>query len=174
MSHLDIYYDQLQTPIGVLTLVGTVEELFRIDFDNFSKNEIKIKDYLTKANLPIRITKREIDHPLKDELIDYFKGALTMFSIPQTLFGTEFQKEVWQALGDIPYGQTITYQQLAKIINRPKAIRAVGGALNKNPFSIVLPCHRVIGSDGSLTGFGGGLKRKEQLLLFEQENKLSF
>ncbi len=102
------------------------------------------------------------------ELRDYFAGRLTQFTIPLRPSGSEFQRMVWGALEQIPYGTTITYRELAERVGRPAAIRAVGGANGANPIAIIVPCHRVIGSDGSLTGYGGGLAMKRSLLEHEQ------
>lgn len=105
------------------------------------------------------------------QLDAYFKGELTRFNLELKLDGTPFQKKVWQALVDIPYGQTLSYGELAEKIGNPKASRAVGMANGKNPVSIIIPCHRVIGKNGSLTGFGGGIEIKKQLLELEKKNK---
>ena len=103
----------------------------------------------------------------KDQLNKYFKGELKRFNLDLSLRGTEFQKTVWTALMDIPYGKTESYSGMAARIKRPKAVRAVGSANGKNPIPIVIPCHRVIGQNGSLTGFGGGLALKAFLLQLE-------
>ena len=103
-----------------------------------------------------------------EQLGRYFAGELTRFDLPLELAGTPFQQQVWTALLDIPYGQTATYGELAAGLGKPAASRAVGLANGKNPISIVVPCHRVIGSDGSLTGYGGGIDRKRFLLDLEQ------
>lgn len=102
------------------------------------------------------------------ELSDYFAGRLTRFTIPLRPSGSEFQQAVWRALEGIPYGTTITYRQLAERVGRPLAIRAAGGANGANPIAIIVPCHRVIGSDGSLTGYGGGIAMKRSLLEHER------
>ena len=106
------------------------------------------------------------------QLDEYFSNKRTKFDIETILIGTEFQLDVWNALLTIPYGETISYSELAKRIGRPKAVRAVGGALNKNPIPIIFPCQRVIGKNGSLTGFGGGLSLKNQLLEIEKPSLL--
>lgn len=103
------------------------------------------------------------------QLAEYFEGTRTEFELPLALHGTPFQLTVWRALRTIPYGETISYGQLADRIGRPTASRAVGLANGKNPISIVVPCHRVIGSTGGLTGYGGGLDRKRMLLNFESD-----
>jgi len=101
------------------------------------------------------------------QLRAYFDGASTTFDLPLAPRGTPFQREVWAALGTIPYGQTISYGQLAARVGRPAAARAVGLANGRNPISIIVPCHRVVGSGGGLTGYGGGLERKRHLLALE-------
>lgn len=115
---------------------------------------------------------RSEDHPLlvqaETQLIEYFCGKRRDFTLPLAACGTPFQQAVWNALQQIPYGETITYGQLAKMIDRPNAARAVGGGCNKNPIAIVIPCHRVIGANGTLTGFAGGITIKERLLWLEQ------
>lgn len=103
------------------------------------------------------------------QLDEYFKGKRTSFDVPLDLKGTQFRRLVWDALLLIPYGETVSYGKVAEMIENPKAVRAVGGANNANPVSIIVPCHRVVGSDGKLTGYGGGLWRKEWLL--EHESK---
>jgi methylated-DNA-[protein]-cysteine S-methyltransferase len=111
----------------------------------------------------------DLQRQITTELREYLDGKRQIFTIPCAFTtGTPFQQSVWKNLTQIPYGQTWSYQQMAESINNPKAVRAVGGALNKNPISIIIPCHRVIGKDGSLTGFGSGLKTKKKLLELEQ------
>jgi len=100
----------------------------------------------------------------EQELTEYFAGRRRHFSVPLSIHGTSFQLQVWHALLGIPYGETISYGELARRIGKPKACRAVGGAIHRNPILIAIPCHRVIGSDGSLTGFREGLKYKKMLL----------
>jgi methylated-DNA-[protein]-cysteine S-methyltransferase len=105
------------------------------------------------------------------QLRDYFAGRRTEFDLPLVLVGTPFQRRVWAELQEIPYGETISYGELAQRIGRPTAARAVGLANGRNPISIIVPCHRVIGADGSLTGYGGGMERKQHLLAFERNTK---
>ena len=104
------------------------------------------------------------------ELDEYFAGERRIFTLPIQPYGTEFQQKVWRALCDIPYGETRSYGQIARAVGNPNACRAVGMANNRNPIPIVIPCHRVIGADGSLTGYGGGLKIKEKLLELERNH----
>ncbi len=114
------------------------------------------------------------DHPLlqesKKQLNEYFNGTRMSFNLPLSPIGTKFQQEVWSALEQIPCGRVTTYREIAHTIGRPKAVRAVGTAIGRNPLCIVVPCHRVIGVDGKLTGYSGGLKRKQWLLRHEQKN----
>lgn len=123
-----------------------------------------------KQSLPDEAIWRE-DHPLlqqaKRQMMEYFNGMRKEFSLPLAPDGTAFQKSVWTLLQQIPYGETLSYGALAKMLDRPKAARAVGGACHQNPIVIVIPCHRVIGSNGKLTGFGGGITLKHELLKLE-------
>lgn len=105
----------------------------------------------------------------KTQLLEYFAGKRTCFDLTFDQQGTEFQKQVWQALLSIPFGQLASYRDIAQQINNPKAVRAVGAANGKNPISIIVPCHRVIGSNGTLTGYAGGLERKQWLLQHESK-----
>ena len=102
------------------------------------------------------------------QITEYFEGKRTQFKLPLVMYGTEFQRAVWQALQKIPYGETRSYKEIAAGIGRPKAVRAVGMANNRNPISIIVPCHRVIGHDGKLVGYGGGLPLKHYLLELER------
>jgi methylated-DNA-[protein]-cysteine S-methyltransferase len=123
---------------------------------------------------PIPVTAERDDAslaPVVAQLQAYFAGELTDFALPIDLRGTPFQRRVWSALREIPYGETISYGELARWVGNPKASRAVGLANGRNPVAIVVPCHRVIGADGSLTGYGGGLDRKVWLLEHEAEHR---
>lgn len=119
----------------------------------------------TKATSP----ENEFEKQIKTQLDEYFSGKRKRFQASLKLAGTPFQVKVWQALLEIPWGQTETYSQLAGRIGHPKACRAVGNALNRNPIAIIVPCHRVLGANGSLTGFAGGLDTKQFLLELEQK-----
>ncbi len=101
------------------------------------------------------------------QLDEYFAGRRTEFDLPMTLIGTDFQRRVWEQLRRIPYGETITYGELARRLGNPAAVRAVGLANGRNPIGIIVPCHRVVGSTGDLTGYGGGIEKKRWLLTFE-------
>lgn len=111
---------------------------------------------------------------LKRQLDAYFSGTLREFAIPMQPMGTPFQRRVWKALMQIPYGTTVTYKDMAKAIGLPRGVRAVATAVGANPLSLIIPCHRVIGSDGSLTGYAGGLEAKDFLLRLETQSGLKF
>jgi len=154
------YYTTYESPVGTLLLAGESNALRRVSFEN------------SKHSAPPRTDWKLDKEPFSEvirQLQAYFGGELKDFDLPLSLEGTEFQLRVWNALRAIPYGETISYARLAERIGNPKAVRAVGLANGSNPIPIIVPCHRVIGSDGSLTGFGGGLSTKKMLL--ELENK---
>jgi len=128
--------------------------------------------FLNAVNTPNGYTKQETPLIKKAarQFSEYFDGKRKSFDLPLSLQGTDFQKKVWKALKNIPYGKTISYGEIAAKIGNPKACRAVGLANNRNPISIIIPCHRVIGHNGSLTGYGGGLELKQQLLDLEKNS----
>ena len=155
-----MYYDLFDTGlIGTLTLIGDENGLRRILFEK-EKNQVVIQDDWRRN--PDFFT------AVKLQLQAYFKGELKKFDVPLAPEGTVFQQKVWQALRNIPYGELVSYKTIAETIGNPKAVRAVGAANGKNPLPVIVPCHRVIGSDGSLTGFGGGLQTKQQLIDLER------
>lgn len=157
---MNLFYKQISSDVGTLKIVANDHALVAILWEHEKLNRVKLQD-MTKAK----------NHPIIQEtekqLHEYFSKKRNAFDIPLDPSGTDFQKEVWIALKDIPYGTTLSYAQVAKKIGRPRAVRALGGAIGKNPLSIVIPCHRVIGENGTLTGFAGGLKAKEFLLNLE-------
>ena len=155
-----MYYDYYETGlIGTLTLAGDEMGLRHI-FLPKKKNTLSIPDTWKK--------KPGFFGPVKAQLRKYFRGELRRFDVPLAPLGSPFQLKVWNALGTIPYGKLVSYKDVAESIGNHKAARAVGGATGKNPIPIIVPCHRVIGSDGSLTGFGGGLETKKRLIELEQ------
>ena len=156
-----MYYCYLDTPIGELLIAGEDGALSMIGFPKGSMRREPEPDWIFNENQLADACK---------QLREYFAGERRDFDIPLKLSGTEFQVSVLEALQEIPYGETTSYGQIAKQIGRPKAVRAVGAANGRNPIPIVVPCHRVIGSTGDLTGFGGGLDTKEALLRLEAEN----
>lgn len=152
-------YTTIDSPVGPLLLAAGDDGLRAIEF------------HASRHPVPRDADWQPGDHPLlqraRKQLAEYFAGTRRTFDLPLAPRGTDFQRETWQALASIPYGSTISYAELASRVRRPKAMRAVGAANGRNPLPIVLPCHRVIGADGSLTGFGGGLPTKQYLLELE-------
>jgi len=152
-----VHFTHVQSPVGRLRVAWSARGLVRIDTG-------RQLDAPPPAHW---VRDDESQDPALAQLRDYFAGERRAFDLRLDLGGTDFQRRVWAALADIPYGQTATYAQLAQRIGHPGSARAVGAAVGRNPVSIVLPCHRVIGSDGSLTGYAGGLPVKEKLLAIE-------
>jgi methylated-DNA-[protein]-cysteine S-methyltransferase len=169
MTVLPLLEDRLHTPIGELVVVADREGHLRaIDWTDF---ETRMQRLLTLhyGARGFSLTPARNPHGLTDAISRYFAGDLAAIeTLPVTTGGTPFQRAVWRALRNIPCGTTVSYLQLAEQIGRPTAVRAVGLANGANPVGIVVPCHRVIGSNGSLTGYGGGLDRKRWLLEHEQ------
>ncbi len=130
---------------------------------NFDEQGIVGMSFVDNINASI-----DLNSDIQKQLTEYEKGSRKVFDLPLHLKGTEFQLKVWNALLEIPYGETRSYQQIAQRIGQPKALRAVGGACNRNPIGIIVPCHRVIGKNGKLTGYAGGLFYKELLLNHEK------
>jgi methylated-DNA-[protein]-cysteine S-methyltransferase len=160
-------YHVMSSPLGLLFLARTERGLRFLDFLErkslkriFAAHAESVPDAKWEPSL-LQLK------PVVDQLESYFCGNLTRFDLPLDLAGTEFQLKVWRALCRIPYGATCAYGQIAKTISQPGAARAVGLANNHNPVPIIVPCHRVIGADGNLTGYGGGLPRKRKLLDLE-------
>ncbi len=148
------------SPVGILKLVAGEQGLVAILWENDDPERVRLG---ALEEMP--------DHPVlkraAEQLAGYFAGELQAFDIPLDLRGTDFQRNVWHALLTIPFGETRTYGEIARQIDRPNASRAVGAANGRNPISIIAPCHRVIGSNGALTGFAGGLDAKRYLLRLE-------
>lgn len=147
-------YTYVDTPIGAILIAGDGNAIIETYFAGAKPKPDWIRD-------------DEAFHEAAAQLREYFAGNLQAFDLPLAPRGTEFQQSVWSALLEIPYGQTTTYSTIANKIGRPAAVRAVGAANGANPIPIIIPCHRVIGANGSLTGFGGGLDVKRQLLALE-------
>ena len=162
-----IHYTNLITPVGILLIASSEKGLVRIIFtteedpDPFSTllNEFADTDL---------IESREFNEDACRQLEEYFNETRSEFDLPLDLHGTDFQKAVWNSVAEVPYGQTRTYGQIAEDIGNPGSIRAVGAANGANPVPIVIPCHRIIGADGSLTGYGGGIEIKRKLLVLEK------
>lgn len=149
-------YHLLDTPIGTLRLLSSGTHLTALEFPNNHSTGDSAKQHMDKV----------LSH-CTQQLTQYFAGARTHFDLPLEATGTAFQQAVWTALTRIPYGEFRSYADIAAVIGRPKAVRAVGAANARNPIPIIVPCHRVIGSNGSLTGFAGGLAIKKELLTLE-------
>ncbi|MBC9034028.1 methylated-DNA--[protein]-cysteine S-methyltransferase [Sphingomonas sp. JC676] len=153
-------YKTMASPVGELKLVASEHGLSAILWENDDPARVRLGPLVEDADHPILIeAERQIG--------EYFAGARKAFTVPLDFHGTEFQKSVWAALLAIPYGETRSYAEIARAVGRPTAFRAVGAANGKNPISIIAPCHRVIGTNGALTGFAGGLEAKELLLGLE-------
>ena len=155
------YYTYMESPIGRLLLAGDETALRRIQFPEGKHAQEPERGWLPDSNRLAGFVR---------QLKAYFAGELHEFDLALELEGTPFQRNVWRELQKIPYGETISYGELARRVGNPKGSRAVGHANGLNPIPIVVPCHRVIGSNGKLTGFGGGLPTKEKLLSLEREH----
>lgn len=154
------YWTQLPTPLGPMTVAASPAGLVGAWFDAQKHFNGPQADWLARADAPWLSEARE-------QFAAWFAGARTRFDLPLAPVGTPFQQAVWQALARIPYGQTQHYGALAAALGRPQAARAVGAATGRNPLSIIVPCHRLLGRDGALTGYAGGLERKRALLAWE-------
>ncbi|USD67981.1 methylated-DNA--[protein]-cysteine S-methyltransferase [Vibrio sp. SCSIO 43136] len=158
------YYSLMPSHLGVITLQTSDAGLTGVWFE-------------TQTTQPDQLGTQDDTHPIlvkaKSQLDEYLSGIRTEFDLPLDAKGTEFQRQIWHALTQIPYGKSWSYQQLADHIGNPKAVRAVGLANGKNPISVIVPCHRVIGKSGKLTGYAGGLERKKALLELENIDFLS-
>ena len=157
---MKLFYKEIESPVGKLKLVASTKALVAVLWEQERPNRVKLD-----------ISKLDPRHPIlletERQLMEYFAGRRTEFELPLEPCGTEFQVKVWRALREVPFGETRSYLDLARAVGSSKASRAVGVANGKNPLSIIVPCHRVVGSDGSLTGFAGGLETKAKLLALE-------
>lgn len=151
-----LYYGYYKSPIGNLRIVVDENSLVALDFNEDEKKQSDEHSYIKEV---------------KSQLDEYFKGKRELFDLNIKINGTDFQNKVWNELTKIPYGETISYKELATRIGNDKACRAVGNANNKNKISIVIPCHRVVGSNKKLVGYAGGLEKKEWLI--NHENKVT-
>jgi methylated-DNA-[protein]-cysteine S-methyltransferase len=155
-----MYYTTFDTPIGELLVAGDAGALTRIDLPRPDGSRHSAPSGLTADAAPLR--------PALEQLDAYFSGELTEFALPLAPAGTAFQQRVWSALQSVPFGRTASYGQVAKTVGRPGAARAVGLANNRNPIPLIIPCHRIVGSNGNLVGYGGGLACKRWLLEHER------
>ncbi|MDB4984000.1 MAG: hypothetical protein JWM20_179 [Patescibacteria group bacterium] len=154
------FFKTIKSPVGILKLIASDKALVGILWENDNPNRIQIREYAKNANHPVLLKAEK-------ELGEYFAGKRKKFSVKMDFAGTEFQKSVWATLLTIPFGETRSYADIAKQIKNPKAVRAAGSAIGKNPISIIAPCHRVVATSGKLAGFAGGLANKKKLLDLE-------
>jgi len=160
---MSLAYKMIDSPVGKLKLIASDKGLVAILWENDSPRRVRLDDLVADERHPVLMEAER-------QLGQYFAGKRKAFSIALDLRGTRFQKDVWEALLAIPFGETRSYGQLAKKLGNPRATRAVGAANGRNPVSIIVPCHRVIGSSGKLTGFAGGLETKAHLLSLEEKD----
>jgi len=153
-----MYYAYIPTKVGTLLFIGDGKTLHGVHWQVFKRSPKPQPNWTEDASKFFTVVA---------ELNEYLAGKRTTFDVPYILHGTPFQKSVWQELQKIPYGATTSYQKIATAIGNPKAVRAVGTAIGSNPMCIIVPCHRVLGSDNTLNGFAGGLEAKRQLLGIE-------
>ena len=153
-----MWFDEIKTPIGLLQIACDDSGLRYVMFEK-NKYDAQLRESWKRD--------ASVTREAREQLLQYFSGERKKFNLTLNLVGTEFQKQTWHMLAKIPFGETWSYGQVANEIGSPKAVRAVGAANGRNPIPIILPCHRVIGSNGTLTGFGGGLPTKQWLLEHE-------
>ncbi len=161
MQSSQVYWSYMDSPIGNLLLAGDARALHYLGFPEGS---------MAREPEPGWLRRNSVFEPAKRQLDAYFQGRLTAFDLPLAPRGSDFQQAVWQAMLAIPYGETRSYSELAAAVGSPSASRAVGSAAGRNPIPVIIPCHRIIGSDGAMVGFGGGIKTKKYLLALEQSH----
>jgi methylated-DNA-[protein]-cysteine S-methyltransferase len=160
---MSLAYKMMESPVGRLKLVASDKGLLAVLWENDSPRRVRLGEMVEEVQHPVLVaTERQLE--------EYFAGKRKAFSVALDMRGTRFQKDVWEALLAIPFGETRSYGQLAKGLGNPRATRAVGAANGRNPVSILVPCHRVIGSSGKLAGFAGGLDAKAHLLGLEKQD----
>lgn len=157
---MQLSYLFLDSPVGRLQLVAHETALVAVIWENENPNRVRLAELIEDPQHPILLKTVQ-------QLNEYFQGKRQKFDLPLDFEGTEFQQKVWQALLTIPFGETRSYKQIAEQVGNVKAVRAVGAANGKNPISIIAPCHRVVGANGKLVGFAGGLENKDILLKIE-------
>ena len=157
---MQLLFMEIDSPVGVLKLVANDISLIAVLWENETPNRVRLAELIENKQHPILLETQK-------QLSEYFEGQRKIFDLPLDFEGTEFQQKVWQALLTIPFGETRSYKDIAEQIGNVKAVRAVGAANGKNPISIIAPCHRVVGANGKLVGFAGGLENKDVLLKLE-------
>lgn len=173
-SEPKLYRQPVDTPLGTMIAIASEQGIALFEFAEGAHLERGVNDLF--KHLPQGVEVRDEPHPhldrLRQEISEYFAGRRTRFDVPLHLLGTPFQLQVWSALLRIPYGRTCSYAEEAAMIGRPAAVRAVANANGRNRLPILVPCHRVIGSDGSLTGYSAGIQRKIRLLELERKSSV--
>ncbi|MFN0296337.1 methylated-DNA--[protein]-cysteine S-methyltransferase [Acinetobacter albensis] len=159
---MELAFMEMPSPVGILKLVATKNALIAVLWENENPKRVRLAELIEQVDHPILLATQK-------QLSEYFAGTRQRFDLPLDFEGTEFQKRVWQALLDIPFGETRSYRDIAEQVGNIKAVRAVGAANGKNPISIIAPCHRVVGMNGKLVGFAGGLDNKKILLGLEKQ-----
>lgn len=158
---MQLSFMEMNSPVGKLKLVARDQALVAVLWENENPKRVRLAQLIENKNHPVLLETQQ-------QLNEYFQGHRTQFDLALDFAGTEFQQKVWQALLTIPFGETRSYKQIAEQIGNVKAVRAVGAANGKNPISIIAPCHRVVGANGKLVGFAGGLENKDVLLKLEK------
>ena len=159
---MKLAFMEMPSPVGILKLVATENALVAVLWENENPKRVRLAELIEQVHHPILLETQK-------QLREYFAGTRQQFDLPLDFEGTVFQKKVWQALLGIPFGETRSYRDIAEQVGNIKAVRAVGAANGKNPISIIAPCHRVVGVNGKLVGFAGGLNNKEILLGLEKQ-----
>ena len=159
---MKLAFIEMASPVGTLKLVANETALVAVLWENENPKRVRLAELVEQADHPILLETQK-------QLTEYFAGKRQQFDLPLDFAGTEFQQKVWQALLSIPFGETRSYRDIAEQIGNVKAVRAVGAANGKNPISIIAPCHRVVGTNGKLVGFAGGLDNKDILLRLEKQ-----
>ena len=157
-----VWYIEVASPIGILVVTNEGDSVTGLYMESHKYGPVNRGAWILdtrRERAALNLARRQLD--------EYFEGTRQVFALPLAAPGTSLQKQVWKTLGEIPYGETRSYGAIAKHLGKPKASRAIGAANGRNPISIIVPCHRVIGANGSLTGFGGGIGRKQWLLAHE-------
>lgn len=158
---MKLAFMEMASPVGILKLVANDTALVAVLWENENPKRVRLAELIEQTHHPILLETQK-------QLSEYFAGKRQQFDLPLDFEGTEFQQKVWQALLTIPFGETRSYRDIAEQVGNVKAVRAVGAANGKNPISIIAPCHRVVGANGKLVGFAGGLDNKEILLKLEK------
>lgn len=165
-----IHISEISTPLGPMLAGATAEGICLLEFTNRIRMEKEFSDLKKLLNAVMVPGSHQYLEQLEIELSEYFQGTRKVFSVPLHTPGNDFAQTVWKTLQEIPYGKTCSYKEQSEMMNNPKAIRAIASTNGRNRLAIIIPCHRVIGSNGSLTGYAGGIDKKKWLLRFEKEN----